>query len=74
MSQSLDRPLSFRERFEMKLHIFICAWCKRYLKQITQMQESVRLKAEKEINNESSTLSNEARERIRERLKENLKG
>lgn len=74
MSQSLDRSLTFRERFEMKLHIFICAWCERYMKQIDQMRKAIRLKAESDAKDEthsSSALSDDARERLKQALKQN---
>ena len=76
MSQSLDRPLSLRENFQLKLHIIVCVWCERYMKQLRQMRDAVRLRAEIEVNEEidsSQTLSDEARERLKKALKENAK-
>ena len=34
IGESLDRNLGWRERLEMKLHLFTCTHCERYLKQI----------------------------------------
>lgn len=76
MSQSLDRSLTFRERFEMKLHILVCTWCERYMKQLDQMRKAVRLKAESDAKDEalsSPALSDDARERLKQALKQNNK-
>ena len=50
ISQSLDRSLTLRERLSLKLHLFICEFCKRFsqhmqsicvaLKQMTSSIES----------------------------------
>ena len=50
ISQSLDRSLTLRERLSLKLHLFICQFCKRFsqhmqtirvaLKQMTSSIES----------------------------------
>ena len=50
ISQSLDRSLTLRERLSLKLHLFICEFCKRFsqhmrticvaLKQMTNSIES----------------------------------
>lgn len=34
MSQSLERELTVRERFALRLHLIVCPWCARYLRQI----------------------------------------
>jgi hypothetical protein len=34
MSQSLDRPVSLKERLGMHFHMLICKWCRGYLDQI----------------------------------------
>ncbi len=33
VSQSLDKKLSFTERFEMSLHLMICSQCRNFRKQ-----------------------------------------
>ncbi len=37
ISKSLDRPLSWRERLEVRFHLFICKYCKRFSQQLTTM-------------------------------------
>lgn len=34
MSESLDHRLNACDQIEMRLHLLVCAWCARYLKQI----------------------------------------
>jgi hypothetical protein len=33
-SERLDRRLGLRERLAMRLHLRLCAWCRRYLEQL----------------------------------------
>jgi hypothetical protein len=42
LSESLDRRLSLRERLELRLHLFVCAWCARYLEQIKFLRSAIR--------------------------------
>jgi hypothetical protein len=42
MSESLDRPLSPREKLQLKLHLIVCTWCARYLTQIGFMRQLLR--------------------------------
>ena len=39
LGESLDRKLSFRERLVMRLHLFTCEACARYLKQVKFMSD-----------------------------------
>ncbi|MBV9957105.1 MAG: hypothetical protein JO360_01735 [Acidobacteria bacterium] len=67
MSESMERPLSLRERVLLKLHLWVCVWCVWYLEQLHIMRDAVRLRASKTEDDEPSpdSLSTEARERIR---------
>ena len=69
ISQSMDRPLSLRERIDLKLHLWICAWCQWYLEHLHLIRDTARAKADgpSELIADAG-LSNEARERIRRRL------
>ncbi|MDO5059914.1 MAG: zf-HC2 domain-containing protein, partial [Neisseria sp.] len=42
LSQSQDRPLTFRERITLRLHLLFCVHCRRYRKQLDVIRESVR--------------------------------
>jgi len=69
ISQSMERSLTLRERINLKLHLWICAWCQWYMEHLHIIRKTARAKAGEPPEIVSSTgLSNEARERIRHRL------
>ena len=69
ISQSMERPLSFKERIQLKLHLWICAWCQWYLEHLQLIRETARAKADEAPDlNTGASLSDEARERIRRKL------
>jgi|ERR1041384_1512685 hypothetical protein len=71
MSESMERPLSLRERALLRLHLWICAWCAWYLEQLHLLRDTLRLRAAQMIEDESDAtrqLSNEACERIKRAL------
>ena len=39
MSESMERPLSIRERLHLKLHLIVCTWCARYLEQLNFLRK-----------------------------------
>lgn len=69
VSQSLDRRLSWRERWSVRLHLLICDMCTRFKKQVEFLhrvvQEYVRRGAPMA---EHIPLPPEARDRIRRAL------
>ena len=69
MSQSLDRRLNLIDRLKVKLHLMICVWCTRYLRQVELIGRVLELRTD-DCDVPSVELSNEARERIRKSLKE----
>jgi putative zinc finger protein len=70
ISESMDRELTLRERINLKLHIWICAWCQWYLEHLEIIRETARAKGAEspDLESVSPTLSAEARERIRRKL------
>ena len=69
ISQSMERSLSLRERIDLKLHLWICAWCQWYMEHLQVIRETARAKADEAPELISGAgLSDEARERIRRRL------
>jgi len=70
ISQSMERPLSLQERFEIKLHLWICAWCQWYLEHLHLIRQTARAKGDEALEPVTGgvTLSDEARERIRRNL------
>ena len=71
ISQSLERPLSLRERVKMKLHLWVCIWCVRYLEQLQLMRDTLRARGARLPEDEetsAASLSAEARERMKRAL------
>jgi hypothetical protein len=71
ISLSMDRKLSLRERIDLRLHIWICAWCQWYMEQLDTIRETARAKGAQSPDLDSTStpaLSSEARERIRRKL------
>lgn len=70
VSEARERPLTVREKITLKLHLFTCEACRRYVAQIERMSEAVKPAAENEKFVETSVkLSDEARARIKAALK-----
>lgn len=42
MSESMERRLTLGEFFKLRLHLLVCAWCARYLRQITFLRSLLR--------------------------------
>jgi hypothetical protein len=71
ISQSMERQLTLRERTEVKLHLWICAWCQWYLEHLHVIRDVARAKAAEPHDFTSDSgplLSSEARERIKRNL------
>lgn len=69
-SRSLDQPLTFKVRCQMRLHHLICVWCQRYQKHLRFLHQAApRMEGEIETAAHRG-LSPEARQRIMQRLRE----
>ena len=64
-SESQDRPLTFFESFGLRIHLFLCKWCRRYGEQLKFLQNAAH---QCEDHQSAHTLSPEARARIKQRL------
>lgn len=72
LSESLDRKLSLREKIVMKLHLFTCSGCTRYLKQIKFLSEAMHIQEEsltKADNPSPVQMSAEAKDKLKDALK-----
>jgi hypothetical protein len=67
-SEALDRRLSLSERIGLRIHLFLCAWCRRYGQQIAFLRAIGKTCAEEHDHLPTLQLSPEARERIRQKL------
>jgi hypothetical protein len=72
MSESLDRRLGVLEYLQLKLHLMVCAWCVRYLKQIKFLRQLVRQRTFAAATDTATSVSlpAEARQRICRSLKD----
>lgn len=69
VSASLDRPLTLREKILMKLHLFACKPCVRYLNQSEFVSRAMKIMDEKEkVDLFVGALSDAARSRIKAAL------
>ena len=70
ISQSLERPLSMRERVLLKLHLWVCMWCVWYLEHLQLIRETARQNTQEmpELDPSAPGLSAEARDRIKQKL------
>lgn len=72
MSESMERPLTLRERVVLRLHLWVCIWCVWYLEQLRLLRATLRERAERgEAEDRSADLhlTLEARERIKRTLR-----
>jgi len=68
-SEAMDGPLRLRQRIGLRIHLFLCKWCRRYGKQIGFLR-AVAHEQEKQIQSlPDQTLRSEAKDRMKERLK-----
>lgn len=66
LSEHQERPLGLRERWQLRLHLWICANCRRFERQLALLRQGLRLLGKRaETEAEDADLSAEARERIR---------
>jgi hypothetical protein len=64
ISQSLDRKLSWNERFALYLHLFICKYCLRFSQQLHTLRVSLRRISENVENDTNITMPSETKARI----------
>ncbi|HEY9197929.1 MAG TPA: zf-HC2 domain-containing protein [Gammaproteobacteria bacterium] len=66
VSEGLERPLGWRERWALRLHLWLCDNCRRFERQIRLLRRALRsLSRRAETDPHGPALSSGARERIR---------
>lgn len=68
VSQSLDRPLTWRERWAVRLHLLICVYCRRFAQQLQWMRRAMQGWQEQVAEDSEVALSQDARDRITQQL------
>jgi len=71
VSRSMDEPLSFKERLQVRIHLMMCEFCTRYRQQLLTIRRRIQQHAEEweegAVPSEAH-LSPEAKQRIKEKL------
>ncbi len=73
VSQSLDRPISVRERLALGFHLMICKFCRRFTRQLAQVSAAIHGLTRQMEQDESVQLPVEASRRIAMALESGLK-
>lgn len=68
VSQSLDRPLTWRERWAVRAHLLICVYCRRFTKQLKFIRRQMQGWQQQTNENADLQLSLAAKERIAQQL------
>jgi argininosuccinate lyase len=64
ISQSLERKLSWNERFALKLHLFICKYCLRFSQQLHTLRVALKRINENVENDTNIRMPSETKARI----------
>ncbi len=64
ISQSLDRPLTLHERFALKLHLFICEFCRQFSRHMQTLRVAIKNLTGSIENNDAIEMSSEAKKSI----------
>lgn len=69
LSQSLDRPLSLKERMGLRLHLLMCGACQRFARQLRFLSRAAAGLETRDLADQRVTLGEPARERIKRALR-----
>jgi hypothetical protein len=72
ISESMERPLSWRLRITLRLHYLICVWCERYRDQLVFTRGALRILPDPEEGQEPETPHSVLTERIKSKLRQRL--
>lgn len=67
-SASCDRPLTWRERWRMRVHFLICDWCRRYNRQIHVLHDWAPKLSERAPQLHRRRMPDDVRARLKQRL------
>ena len=68
VSQSLDRRLTIRERFMLRLHLLVCNACSRFFMQLTLLNKMIHRMKKQAEEDTTIKLNPEAKQRITEAI------
>jgi predicted anti-sigma-YlaC factor YlaD len=64
VSQSLERPLNRQERFALRMHLWICRYCRRFSQQLHALRVILRRRVQQIENDTQITLPAETKQGI----------
>lgn len=71
LSERQERPLGWRERWALRMHLWMCVSCRRFARQLSVLRRAMgALRQRRSDEVERTDLPEEARERIRRALAE----
>ncbi len=73
VSQSLDRRLTWQERFAVKVHLWICKYCRRFSRQLLAVRSGLQRMTQSVEENTDLQMPSESKARIAKVLESELK-
>ena len=73
VSQSLDRRLTLQERFAVKVHLWICKYCRHFSRQLMVMRLGLQRMTQSLEDNTTLHMPSESKARIAKVLESELK-
>ncbi len=67
-SEALDHPLGGAQRWGLKIHLFLCKWCRRYRAQLQLLRLAARHQCEHSEQVALPVLSADARQRLEQMI------
>ena len=64
ISQSLDRSLTLRERFALRLHLLVCKYCKQFSQHLQTIRVALKQMTSSIESNDGITMPSAAKSRI----------
>jgi predicted anti-sigma-YlaC factor YlaD len=73
VSQSLDRRLTLKERFAVRIHLWICKYCKRFSQQLLAMRSGLQRMTKSMEEDTQLHMPSESKARIAKALESEMK-
>jgi len=70
VSRSFEQPLPLARRIQIRMHYWICAWCRRYEQQLKLLHDALHKHPLPDDSAPGPKLSDNARERMKQALRE----
>jgi predicted anti-sigma-YlaC factor YlaD len=71
ISQSLDRPLTLRERLALKLHLLICEYCRQFSQHMQTLRVAIKQMTSSIESNSTIEMPSAAKKRIADTVEAN---